>query len=94
MCSTTRVHAPGTVEAIRDQPGSAHFAVKAWSPQPSFVVIQGLHPGPASKAPPVVRLARQPITLDPPHQYLPDRGTLILEVQGSKPVAVEVEIDH
>jgi hypothetical protein len=45
-------------------------------------VIHGLHPGPASKTPPVVRLDGQPITLDPPHQYLPDRGTLILEVQG------------
>ena len=88
------VHAPGAVEAIRDQPGSAHFTVKAWSPRPSFVVIHGLHPGPASKAPPVVRLDEQPITLDPPHQYLPDRGTLILEVQGGKPVAVVVEIDR
>lgn len=62
--------------------GMAVHTVKAWSPQPSFVVIHGLHPGPASKAPPVVRLDGQPITLDPPHQYLPDRGTLILEVQG------------
>ena len=48
------VHAPGAVEAIRDQPGSAHFTVKAWSPRPSFVVIHGLHPtgkqGPASRA--------------------------------------------
>jgi len=88
------VHAPGAVEAIGDQPGSAHFTVKAWSPRPSFVVIHGLHPGPASKAPPVVRLDGQPIALDPPHQYLPDRGTLILEVQGGKPVAVEVEIDR
>jgi hypothetical protein len=32
--------------------------------------------------------------LTPPHQYLPDRGTLILEVQEGKPVAVEVEIDR
>ena len=88
------VHAPGAVEAIRDQPGSAHFTVKAWSPRPSFVVIHGLHRRPASKALPVVRLDGQPIALDPPHQYLPDRGTLILEVKGGKPVAVEVEIDH
>jgi len=88
------VHAPGAVEAIRDQPGSAHFTVKAWSPRPSFVVIHGLHPGPASKAPPVVRLDGQPIALDLPHQYLPDRGTLILEVQEGKPVAVEVESDR
>jgi len=58
------VHAPGAVEAIRDQPGSAHFTVKAWSPRPSFVVIHGLHPGPASKTPPVVRLDGQPITLE------------------------------
>jgi len=58
------------------------------------VVIHGLHPGPASKAPPVVRLDGHPITLDPPDQYLPDRGPLILEVQGGKPVAVEVEIDR
>ncbi|MGO8899980.1 MAG: hypothetical protein ACLQU5_16750 [Isosphaeraceae bacterium] len=36
----------------------------------------------------------QPITLDPPHQYLPDQSTLILEVQGGKPAAVEVEIDR
>jgi hypothetical protein len=37
------VHAPGAVEATRDQPGSAYFTVKAWSPRPSFVVIHGLH---------------------------------------------------
>jgi hypothetical protein len=41
-----------------------------------------------------VRLDGQPIALDPPHQFLPDRGTLILEVQGRKPVALEVEIGH
>jgi hypothetical protein len=29
-----------------------------------------------------------------PHQFLPDCGTLILEVQEGKPVAVEVEIGH
>ncbi len=68
--------------------------VKPWSPRPSFVVVHGLHLGPATKALPVVRLDGQPIAHDPPHLYLPDRCTLMLELRGHKPVAVEVEIDH
>jgi hypothetical protein len=87
------VHAPGAVEEIRDQPASTSFKVKAWSPRPSFVVIHGLHRSPVGKAVPVVRLDRQPVAIELPHQYLSERGTLILEVKGSQTVAVEVARD-
>jgi hypothetical protein len=88
------VHAPGTVEASCDQPGSARFTIKASSLRPSFVLIHRPYPGPASTDPPVVRLDGQPAPLAPPHRYLSDRGTLILAVQGSKPVAVEIQMDR
>ncbi len=90
-CSGLWVHTPGRVEVVHDRTDSASITVQPWSPRPSFLVIHGLHSRPGMNASPVVRLDGQPIALALPHRYLPVRGTLILEIQGGKAVAVEVK---
>ena len=83
------VHAPGAVEVNEDTPASVRFTVRPWSPRPSFVVIHGRE-HPSAPALDSVRINGQPITLDPPHQYLPDRGTLILQLDAARPAIVTI----
>jgi len=71
-----------------DTPASVRFTVRPWSPRPSFVVIHGVN----TRAPTLrfVRIDGQPIPLDPPHQFLPDRGTLILQLDAARPATVTI----
>ena len=71
------IHAPGAVTVAEDQAGQVHLSVRPWSPRPSFLVIHGL-----GEHPPAVQVNGQPLVLEPPHQFLADRGTLILQLVG------------
>ena len=82
------MHAPGAVEVIEDTPASARFTVRPWSPRPSFVVVHGLTARPPASS--GVRIDGQPVTLEPPHQYLPDRGILILQLAAARPAALSI----
>jgi hypothetical protein len=86
--SGLRVHAPGAVEVIEDTPASARFTVRPWSPRPSFVVIHGMTG--RSHGLSGVQIDGQPVALEPPHQYLPDRGTLILQLEPARPASVSI----
>jgi hypothetical protein len=82
------VHAPGAVESIEDTPASLQFTVKPWSPRPSFIVVHSVNG--RADAPLFVRINGQHIALDPPQQFLPDRGTLILQIGAFKPATVTI----
>ena len=80
------VHAPGAVESIEDTPASVRFTVRPWSPRPSFVVVHGVGRAPS------LTVNGQPIAFGPasPHQLLPDRGTVIVRLDGPRPSIVEL----
>ena len=83
------VHAPGKVEAIEEQADFARFTVKPWSLRPSYLVIHG----PKGHSPRLsnVQVNGQPIPVGSPHTELPDRGTLILQLDGGRPSVVELK---
>ena len=86
--SGLRVHSPGALELTEDTPASVRFTVRPWSPQPSLVVVHGVNA--IAPTPPIVRINGQPIALDPPHQFLPGRGTLILQLEDARPATVSI----
>jgi len=71
-------HAPGALEAHREQPnGSVAFTVRGWPDTPYYVLMTGL------KTAPRIRINGQETPLKMPHQYLAQEGRLILRVEGS-----------
>ena len=80
--SGLRVHAPGAVRRINDDPGEVGFSVATWSPRPGWVLINGL------KAPTEVLLQGAPASLSAPHLYQDDAGRLILQVTGTTDVTL------
>jgi hypothetical protein len=78
------------VESIEDTPDSIQFTVRPWSLQPSFVVVHDVNVSTRAPSLRFVRINGQSIALDPPHQYLPDRGILILQLAASKPATVTI----
>jgi hypothetical protein len=78
------IHAAGAIEPVCDEPDEAIFTVRPWSTQPSFVVVHGF---PVGAKPPAARIGGRPIELNPPHQFLADRGTMILRVEGGEVTA-------
>lgn len=58
------------------------FTVKAWTSQPTYVLISGLRDAPT------VRINRQAVALTAPNQYTPASGRLILQIQGTSQVEI------
>jgi hypothetical protein len=85
------VHAAGAVDEIQDQADSARFTVHPWSPRPSFVIVHGVSAKErGDESPPKVRLAGHEIALEPLHQFMSRRGTLIIQLEGAKITTVEI----
>jgi hypothetical protein len=82
------VHAAGAVETIEDTPVSILLKVRPWSPRPSYVVVHGVRTRAARN--PTVQIDGQPIAIEPPHQYLPERGSLILQVGAARPATFSI----
>ncbi len=76
------VHAPGAIEQPKDGAGGVRFRVRGWIGEPYYVLVAGLASEPA------VRINGRPVVLGAPHEYLPDRGRLILRVEGSPMIEV------
>ncbi|MDW8289874.1 MAG: hypothetical protein RMM06_04080 [Armatimonadota bacterium] len=76
------VHAAGAITVLADRKGLCRFRVRCWSERPCFVLVNGC------SMPPQVKVNGQPVPLRSPHQYLPEGGNLILQIQGE----AEVEI--
>jgi hypothetical protein len=77
------VHAPGALEQVSDTPGRASFTVAGWSERPYSVVVHGLRSAPR------LMIDGKAAAVQPPHQFLPDPGSLILQLQGTAAVAIE-----
>jgi hypothetical protein len=82
------VHAPGQVGVVEDRAGLARFTIRPWSARPSYAVIHGVGRTPS------LTVNGQVIPLGPdcPHQHLLDRGTLIVRLDGTKPMDLEVSL--
>jgi hypothetical protein len=81
------IHAPGSVEAINDEPGACRLTLKPWSQRASFLVIHMANPG---IRPRKVLVDKLPVDLDSQREFLQDRGTLILLLPNDKPTAIEI----
>jgi hypothetical protein len=85
------LHAPGAVDEIQDHADSARFTVHPWSPRPSFVIVHGVSGKErGDQTPPKVRVGGHQISLEPPHRFMPNRGTLIIQLEGAKTATVEI----
>jgi hypothetical protein len=85
------VHAPGAVDEIHDQADSARFTVHPWSPRPSFMIVHGVTGKErGDRTPPKVRVGGNQIPLEPRYHYMPNRGTLIIQLDGAKATMVEI----
>jgi hypothetical protein len=76
------LHAPGAIEVVNDRKNLCRFIVKSWTGKPYSVLVNGLLKSPQ------VRINGQPLRIAAPHQYLPNGGNLLLQVQGK----VEIEL--
>jgi hypothetical protein len=79
------IHAAGSVEVGEDRAGLASFTIRPWS-RHSYAVVHGLRPG-----------ARVSVSdgycssgMEAMKRLLPDRGTLVLELQGHRQMVVHV----
>lgn len=79
------VHAPGEISEVRESKNGAQFKVTGWSEKPYFILINGL------KTAPQVRLNGETISLKAPHQFNPEKGRLILQLQGTKTAEITTD---
>jgi hypothetical protein len=77
------VHAPGSVEVSADRDRHSAFTVAGWSLKHYFVVVHGLRMSPRLKVNGLETAVKEP------HQFLADRGTLILQLEGKSAVEIE-----
>lgn len=77
------VHAPGTLDLVRDDAKSAELRVAPWPADGAFVLIGGLAPGDA------VSLDGRPVARTPPNECDPARGLLALRVAGPGLLRIE-----
>jgi hypothetical protein len=71
------VHAPGAIEDARESADGVAFTVRGWTGVPYYVLVVGC------KAAPKVRINGEAVALQAPHEYVADKGRLILRVQGT-----------
>ncbi|MCF7839111.1 MAG: hypothetical protein K9N49_10835, partial [Candidatus Marinimicrobia bacterium] len=79
-----RVHAPGAITRVQQNAASLSFCVNGWPRQPYFVLINGL------RAAPQVLTNGHPTALGAPHQFIEDKGRLILQVSGRAEIEVRL----
>jgi hypothetical protein len=77
------IQAPGAVDVTKDNADEAKFTVRPWSPRPSYLVIHG--PG---QHRPTLNGEGQLLVIEPSGHP----GTAIVQLEGPKPVALEVSI--
>jgi len=78
------VHAPGAIEQVRQSTTGLSFSVNGWPQQPYFVLITGL------RSVPQVLINDRIVPLSAPHQFIEDRGRLILQVSGRTRIEVKL----
>jgi hypothetical protein len=78
------VHAPGQIRNTAESRGRVSFQIQTWLKNPYFVLINGIAKRPRIK---LNGRLTEPVA---PHQFLSQRGQLVLQVEG--PVLVELDL--
>jgi hypothetical protein len=78
------IHAPGDINQVKERPNRVTFHVNGWSRSPYSLLIVGL------KRAPKVRINGQEVALKTPNQFLEQEGRLILQVQGSPSIQIDL----
>ncbi len=79
---------PSSVAHVKSNMSGARrlsFTVKAWTSQPTYILVSGLHDTPT------VRINRQTVDLTAPNQYTSASGRLILQIQGTSQVEITAD---
>ncbi|MDQ3814764.1 MAG: hypothetical protein M3347_12545 [Armatimonadota bacterium] len=79
------VHTPGAITEVQDETGRARFTVHGWLDRPYYVLINGF------KKTPRVRINGRETALNDPHQFIEAKGQLILQVQNSVPIQIDLD---
>jgi hypothetical protein len=77
------VHAPGQVSDIHDDDAGASFVVEPWTRRPCRVLISGLQHVPH------LTIDGIEVPAAAPHQYVQEKGWLILQIGGRQKIALQ-----
>lgn len=78
------VHAPGAISVTKEDVKRVAFKVQGWVDRSYFILINGLQKEPK------VRLNGQPLALAAPQQFVAEKGRLILQVQGTPTIEIDL----
>jgi len=79
-----RVHAPGSINGIKEEKNKITFQVETWVDHPYYVLINGLNHAPKLK------INGKQAECSTPHEFQEKEGRLILKLEGTSRIHLEI----